>query len=146
MTFDVAKAADGTAIHEMTGPYDKDDADIVKHFGKGSLAFAFRENDVLIAFGEDSKTALRKALEGSSKPAASGSAGPVAVVVRVASLGEFAEGNQEAYRKAADEVFAGKAVKRDRIVLGLTGEGDGIRLRLSIDLPAVKMAAKMSDK
>ena len=106
VTFDVAKAADGTAIHEMSGPYDKDDADIVKHFGKGSLAFAFRENDVLIAFGEDSKTAAegpRGLVEARGlrfgRTRRRGAGG---------QPGRIRRGNQECFRKAADEVFAGE--------------------------------------
>jgi hypothetical protein len=151
VSFDVMKTADGTAIHQMTGPYDekdKKDADIIKRFGKASLSFAFRNDAVLASFGEDSPTALRQALERLASPLPPGpsSDGPVAGVVRVASLGELAEENQQALRRVTAEVFPGDAVKRDRISLGLKGEGTGIRLRFAIDLPAFKLGVRMGQE
>jgi hypothetical protein len=139
VTFDVARAADGTAIHQITGPADEKDANMVKHFGKPSLCFAFRGDALLVAFGEDSLAPLRRAIEGPQNPAASGSDGPVALVARVAALGEIAGENQEALRQAAAKVFRGEGAKHDRISLGLKGEGDGLRLRLAIDVPALKL-------
>jgi hypothetical protein len=141
--FDVSKAADGTAIHEMTGPFKDEDADLVKQFGKGSLAFAFRPDAVLFVFGEGSKDALRRALDDSSSTPAAKSDGPAGISVRMATLGAFAEKNQEALRKATAEVFKGEAAKHDRIFIGLTGEGDGIRFRVAMDLLAVKLAVMM---
>jgi hypothetical protein len=143
VTFDVAKAADGTAIHQVTGPFDEKDADLVKHFGKASLSLAFRDDAVLVSFGEDSPAPLRRAIEGFSNPPAAGPEGPVAMVARVARLGDFAEEHQEEFRRAVAEIFPGDAVKRDRISLGLKGEGDAIRLRLAIDVPALKLMAAL---
>jgi hypothetical protein len=143
VTFDVAKAADGTAIHQVTGPFDEKDEDMAKHFGKASLFFALRGDALLVSFGEDSMAPLRRAIEGFSAPGASGSEGPVALVARAAALGDLAGENQEALRRAAAEVFRDEAVKRDRISLGLKGEGDAIRLRLAIDVPALKLMAAL---
>ncbi len=137
--FDVEKAANGTAIHQMTGPFDEKDPDMARNFGKASLYFAFRADAVLVSFGEDGPTALRRALEQPAAPPGSRSIGPVAVVARVATLGELAGENQEALRRAAAEVFKGDGAKRDRISLGIKGEGDGLRLRLAIDVPALKL-------
>jgi hypothetical protein len=146
VTWDVAKAADGTAIHQFTVPVEKDDADVVKHFGKPALFIAFRNDAILASFGQDGLAELRRALEGDSAPARSESDGPVAVVAHVASLGAFAEKNQEAFRKANAEVFRGDGPKRDRVYLGLKGEGDGVRLRLSFDVPALKLMAILGNE
>jgi hypothetical protein len=57
----------------------------------------------------------------------------------MATLGEFAEKDQEALRRVTAEVFKGDTAKHDRIFLGLTGEGDGLRLRAAVDLLALKL-------
>ncbi len=141
VTFDVAKAADGTAIHQMSGPFDEKDADLTKHFGKASLLFAFREDAILFSFGEDGLPPLRKAMAALSNPAASELDEPVAILMHVANAGAFAETNQETFRRAAAEVLQGANAKRDRIHFGLKGEGDTIRLRLAVDVPALKLLA-----
>jgi hypothetical protein len=140
VTFDVAKAKDGTAIHEVTGPFKNEDAEFVRQFGKSSLALAFRADEVLIAFGEESTNALRRTLDEPSTPPASSSGGPVGLAVRTATLGQFIGKNSDASRRATADVFHGDAVKHDRIILGLTGHGDGIRLRVAADLLALKLA------
>ena len=141
VTFDVAKAADGTAIHQMTSPIDEKDANVVKQFGKPSLYFAFRADAMLAAFGEDGRMSLQRALEEPAAPPRSPSVGPVALVARVSGLGDFADEKQEEFRKAAAQVFRGEDAKHDRISLSLKGEGEGIRLRLAIDVPALKLLA-----
>jgi DnaJ-domain-containing protein 1 len=143
LSFDVARAADGTAIHQMTGPVDQKNPEMAKHFGKASLFFAFRDDAVLATFGESGLASLQRAIEEFSKAPASGSDGPVAATVRVAVLGEFAEKDQEALRRASTEAFKGQAQPRDRVSLGLKGEGDEIRLRLAIDLPAIQFLSKL---
>ena len=60
-------------------------------------------------------------------------------MARVSGLGDFADENQEEFRKAAAQVFQGEDARRDRVSLSLKGEGDGIRLRLAIDVPALKL-------
>ena len=141
VTFDVAKAADGTAIHQLTGPMKDQDAKLVKLFGKPSLYFAFREDAMLAGFGEDGLASLQRALDGPAAPAGAASVGPVALVARVSGLGDLADEKQEEFRKAAAQVFHGEDAKHDRISLSLKGEGDGIRLRLAIDVPALKLLA-----
>ncbi len=136
IAFDVAKAADGTAIHQMSGPADDKDSPVAKHFGKASLFFAFRGDAVLASFGEAGLASLRQALEGFSDAPASGVTEPVAAVLRVSRLGAFAEQNQEGFGKAVAEVFPGDAPKHDRVYLALKGEGDEVRLRLAVDVPA----------
>jgi hypothetical protein len=148
VAFDVAKAADGTAIHELTGPYkgeDKTEVEIVKRFGKGSLSFAFRKDAVLLAFGEESQAALRRAIEGltTAPRRESRPAGPVELVVHAANLGKLAGDGQEVLRRVSDNVFRGDAAGHDRISFELKGDGNGLRLRLAIDLPVLKFAAMM---
>jgi hypothetical protein len=149
ITFDAAKAADGTAIHEMSGPYDEKDkkeAELLRIFGKASLSFAFRKDALLLSFGEGSQAALRRAIDGlatMARPNDPKCNGPLGIVVRVASLGEMASENQEVVRRVSTEVFHGAAAKRDRLSFDLTGGGNGIRLRLAIDLPAFKFAVMM---
>lgn len=100
---------------------------------------AFRQDAIVASFGEDGLDSLLKALEKSSDAPATASDGPIAMVIRVASLGEFADKDREAFRKAAADAFPGEGPKRDRVALDLKGEGDGIRLRLAIDVPALKL-------
>jgi hypothetical protein len=144
--WDVARAGDGTAVHQFTAPVDKDDADVVKHFGKPDLFFAFRNDAILASFGEGGLAPLRRILEGASAPARSESDGPVAIVAHMATLGVLAEKNPEAFRKATAEVFRGDAPKKDRLYFGLKGEGDGLRLRLVLDVPALKLLAILGDQ
>ncbi len=141
ITFDVAKAADGTAIHQLSGPFDEKHADLAKHFGKASLCFAFREDAILFSFGENGLAPLQKTLEGFSSPPAPELDEPIAILLRVENVGAFADKNQEEFRRAAAEVFQGANAHRDRVHLGLKGEGDEIRMRLAIDVPALKLMA-----
>ena len=140
VTFDVAKAADGTAIHQITGPFDEKDARPGQAFRQG-LA-------ILRLPGRCRPDRVRRGQPGAAPAGPRGTprprlpparSGRSPLVARVAALGEFAEENQEALRRAAAEVFQGEGVKRDRISLGIKGEGDGIRLRLAIDVPALKL-------
>ena len=98
LSFDVAKAGDGTPIHRMTGPFDEKNAKVARQFGKPSISCAFRGDVFYYAFGEDSTDALRRHLDAASTPTASRSEGPVAVDARVAALAEFGDKNQEAIR------------------------------------------------
>ena len=148
LTLDVAKAADGSPIHQMTKPYDKDDkndANVSRLFGEASLSFAFREDAILFAFGEDGVKSLRTVIEGLSSPAPAGHGPvePVAVMARVSGLGDLGENGDERkkFKEAATQVFQGEDAKRDRASLVLGGEGDGIRLRLAVDVPALKFLA-----
>ncbi len=139
---DVAKAADGTAIHQITGPFDEKDARIAKQFGKASLSVSFRADTVLIAFGQDGTDVLRK-LDASATAPAARSDGLAALSLRMAALGMLPDKDQEKLRRAVDEVFKGQTVKHDRIFLAVTGEGEGLHLRVAVDLLAFKVAAIM---
>jgi hypothetical protein len=145
VTLDAAKAADGTAIHRLTGPFDKNDPKVTRILGKPTLAFAFRDDAIVGAFGEDSTAAVRKVVEGLSTPPASGpgSAGPIALIARLAGLDAFGESDEqrEAFRRASAETFRGEAAKKDRFSITLKGEGAAIRLRLAVDVPALKFFA-----
>jgi hypothetical protein len=144
VNFDVAKAADGTAIHQITGPSDpKKDADVAKRFGKASLYLAFREDAILFSFGEDALAPLQKTLEGFLRPVAPELDEPVAVLMHFANVGVLADKDPEKIRRAAAEVFKGANAGRDRIHLGLKGEGDEVRIRLAIDVPVLKMGTLM---
>ena len=139
ITFDTAKAADGTAIHQLSGPFDEKDADLVKRFGKASLFFAFRDDAILFCFGENGLAPLQKNLEGFSNPPAPELDESATILMHVANAGGFADKNQEAFRRAVADVFQGANAKRDRLHLGLKSEGDELRIRLAIDVPAIKL-------
>jgi hypothetical protein len=146
LTFDVTKAADGTPIHQVSGPVDDKNAEMAKRFGKASLFFAFRQDAILASFGENGLEPLRRAIERSSDAPAAGSTEPISMVIHLASLGAFAEKNEEEFRRAISDVFRGDGAKRDRVYLGLKGEDDGIRLRLAIDVPALKMMTMIGNR
>ncbi len=149
--FDVAKTADGTAVHRMTVPYDekdKEDEYLLKTFGKASLYFAFPKGALVAAFGEDAEGPLRRLVADVLAPASSGGIdGPAAATVRLAGLADMADTDKEReeFRKAAAEVFKGKDAKRDRAALLIKGAGDGIRIRLALDGPALRMLAELGD-
>lgn len=149
--FDVAKTDDGTAIHRMTVPYDekdKEDEYLLKTFGKASLYFAFPKGALVAAFGEDAQEPLRRLVADVSPPAPTGGLdGPGAATIRLAGLADMAETDKERdeFRKAAENTFKGKDAKRDRAALVIKGAGDGIRLRLAVDVPALRMLAELGD-
>ncbi len=149
--FDVARAADGTAIHQLTVPYDdkdEEDAYLLKTFGKGSLYFAFPRGSVVASFGQDTLESLRTAIADSSAPRpGKTSEGPVAATIRLGGLADMMDTDKEReeFRKAAAEVFRGDDAKRDRMTLGIKPDGDGIRVRLSMDIPALRMLAEIGD-
>ena len=144
--FDVARAGDGTAIHQMSGLFEVKDPDLIKSFGKPSVFVAFREDALLVSFGENGLTPLRRALDGFSSPPASGGDEPVSTMIRVARLGDFADKDQEKFLRAAAQVFRGEHAQHDRIHLDLKGDGDGIRLRLAIDAPVLKLLALLGNQ
>ncbi len=107
ITFDVAKAADGTAIHQMSGPFDEKDGDLAKHFGKPSLFFTFREDAILFSFGETGFAPLQRALDGFSAPPPAELAVPIAGLIRMSRVKEFAQLDQDRFRGPVAEVFKG---------------------------------------
>jgi hypothetical protein len=144
--FDVAKAADGTAIHQISGHFEVTDTDLVKSFGKPTGFFAFREDALLVSFGENGLTPLRRALDGLSSSPAPGGDESVSTIMHMARLGDFADKDQEKFRRAAAQVFRGDHAQHDRIHLGLRGDGDGMRLRLAIDAPVLKLLVLLGDQ
>jgi hypothetical protein len=149
VAFDVAKSADGTAIHQTTRLSVDSDPDLVKRFGNASLLFAFREDTIMASLGGDSLPSLRRCIDGLSTPPAStpGSEAPVAATANVAGLGDLLEKEEDrkAFQRAAADVLKGEAANRDRISLRLTGDGAGIRLHLAIDLSALTLLNKLYD-
>lgn len=149
INFDVTKAADGTAIHRMTVPFDdkdKQDEYILKTFGKASLNFAFPKGALVAAFGENAQDPLRRLIADLSAPRPAGVPdGPAVATIRLARLADLAETDKERdeLRNAAANVFKGKDAKRDRAALAVKGDGDGIRLRLEVDLTALRMLAEL---
>ena len=107
MTFDVAKAPDGTAIHQANAPFGKDDAELAKRFGKATFFFAFRDDAVLASFGESGLAPLQRVIERFSSPRAAGWDEPVSVVIHAASLGRFAAKDEDEFRRATADVFRG---------------------------------------
>ncbi len=141
INFDVAKAADGTAIHRIERLDWRGGAEVAKRFGKTSLFFAFRDDAVLASFGESGLAPLQRSIEKFSGPHAAGSDEPVSAVIHAAGFGGFAAKNEDEVRRATADAFRGEDAKRDRVHLGLTENGGGIRLRLAIDLAALKFLA-----
>ncbi len=96
---------------------------------------------MLASFGEGGIAPLQRSIERFSGPHAAGSDEPVSAVIHAASLGGFAAKNADEVRRATADAFRGEDAKRDRVHLGLTENGGGIRLRLAIDVPALKFFA-----
>ena len=109
------------------GPFGKDDANVVRIFGKAKLAVAFRGDAIVGAFGEHAVGSVRKAVEGLSPPAApeSGAVGPVALVARLSGFDAFPDNEKEARRTARRRPrrSAGEDAKKDRFSMSLKGEG-----------------------
>ena len=142
VTFDVAKAANGIAIHQFSAPFGKDDAELARLFGKGTLYFAFRQDAILTSFGESGLAPLKRTLDGfSADHAPQGGDKPVSAVIHVASLGSVDKNAGGELRRAIAETFRGDNAKHDHLGLSLSGDGHAMRLRLAVDEPALKVMA-----
>jgi hypothetical protein len=141
INFDVAKAADGTAIHRLSASNGEEGAEVAKRFGKTSLFFAIRDAAVLASFGESGLAPLQRSIERFSGPHVAGSDEPVSAVIHAADFAGFAAKNEDEVRRASADVFRGEDAKRDRVHLGLTEANGGIRIRLAVDVPALKLFA-----
>jgi hypothetical protein len=140
LIFDAAKAGDGTSIHQLTVRDASHDPKLGKHFGNASLFFAFPGNSMILAFGEEGLKSIQRAMASLAQPAA-GAAEPAEIEIHLSSLGQLAEGNQEAIRRAAEETFQGASAGRDRLALRVRSEGQSLRLQLAFDIPALKFLA-----
>jgi hypothetical protein len=141
VTFDVAKAANGIAIHQFSAPFGKDDAELARLFGKGTLYFAFREDAALASFGEGGLAPLQRTIEGFSADQGPKGGDPVSAVIHVARLGSFDRIADGELRRAIADAFRGDNAKHDHLRLSLTGDGHAMRLRLAVDEPALKVMA-----
>jgi hypothetical protein len=138
---DFAKAADGTAIHRMSGPLDDQARRI---FGVDAAAYAAIQPDRLVAvFGSHGQETLEKAL---AAPAAGpGTSAPIQMVAHIAKLAALAEEDREAATEAATKAFGDAKPARDRVALSLGAKGNHLELRLAIDVPALRFFALMDE-
>ncbi len=140
---DAAKAADGTPIHRITGK-EKADEKMVKAFGETVVYFAVNNDTAIAAFGASGLDAVQKALVSTAKPLNTvAGADQVAVVARASKLADLDEEHPEASKAAAAEAFAAGASAKDGVRLTLHGEGAAVRLKLGLDVPALKFFVLM---
>jgi hypothetical protein len=138
---DYAKAADGTAIHRMSGPLDEEARRV---FGVDAAAYAAFQPDRLVAvFGSHGQQTLEKALAG--PVAGPGSNAPIQMVAHVAKLANLAEEDRDAAEKAATKAFGDDKSPRDRVAMSLGARGNHLELRLAIDVPAIRFFALMDE-
>jgi hypothetical protein len=137
LTYDVAKGADGTSIHQISGSFDENDAELVKRFGKASLFLSARADAILLSFGEDGLPALQGVLAKMSEPPGEASVAPIAAVARLGGTAVLVDPQRAEVRRIISQVYPDQAEKRDRITLDLKGQGDANVLHLAIDLQAL---------
>ncbi len=141
-TLDFAKAADGTPIHRLTGPINKDDN--LEAFGaKPAAFFALRDDVALVTFGENGQNVLETSLA-SVGQASRPTDPPVAAMIQASRLPDLPNTNPDAAKAAVDaaaKVFAGPDAKHDRFRLSLRGDGNALRLRMSMDVPVLRFLA-----
>lgn len=147
-TLDIDRMGDGTPIHQLSGPFKEKDRDVVRMLGKkATLRFAFRKDALVAAFGEDSASAIREALDRVPAAArdAKAASPPVGMIVRMSQFDVFPsdERDRQAHRRAADHVFRGEAAKKDRAELTVSSHGDEIRVHLGVDVPALRYLAEI---
>lgn len=145
LKLDAAKARDGTPIHQFVTPESTLDPKLVKQFGATGFFLAFPGDTALLTFGDEGEKAIRQAIDNLAKPAV-GRGDPASFQTHVSSLGQLADQDPEAVRQAAAEIFQGARASRDRITLSLKGEGPRLRLKLTVDVPALKFAVKIGRK
>ena len=132
MKLDVAKAG-GVSIHSAV-PDDKGDANTVKTLGEDSTVyFAFRDDAVLIARGEEALDALKEAL--TAKPKAGATVGLEASMSRLAT---GANNQMPGAADAAKQAF--KDGKKDKVRISLEG-GKALTIKLSMDAPVITFSA-----
>lgn len=142
ITLDFAKTADGTAVHKVKGKLDDDGA---RSFGAdAALYVAFKNDGIYVVFGEEGPQTLSKVIA-AAKPATGGTPVPMELVARVAKLGSMApDADQRATaEKAAAEIFKGGNAGKDQVRMLMRGEGDSLRLRLGIDVPALSFFSRV---
>ncbi len=136
ITLDAGKTADGASIHKIQGKVDDDAA---RSFGKdAALYVAFKADGVYVAFGEGGDKALSQTIA-AAKPATGGTPVPMELVARVAKLAAMAPDADQrvATEKAAAEVFKGANAGKDQVRMLLRGDGDVLRFRFGVDVPAL---------
>jgi hypothetical protein len=143
---DVGKGQDGTAIHQMTADAASLDPNLVKHCGDAGFFLAFPENAVLISFGEVGLKSIQHAIETLAARKRGGEE-PVALQTHLSTLVELStDQDREAAHRAASEAFKGAQAGKDRVALTMNGDGRSLRLRLGLDVPALKFAVRMGPR
>jgi hypothetical protein len=142
---DAAKSRDGTPIHQLSVPVASLDPNLVKHCGDTGFFLAFPRNTVLISFGDEGLKSIQQAAESLSDPKLAGGE-PLTIQTHLSTLGELSDQDPEAVRRAAAETFQGARAGRDRIALSLNGEAHALRVRLTLDVPAIKFAVQMGQR
>lgn len=142
ITFDFAKAKDGTSIHKIDIDSKEPKDPNAEIFGDPTLFVAFPEGAVLATFGEDGLDYLKDALDDLKDPVKPGP--QVALEIAANSAIELnQDDDQPAVRAAAEEVFQGKDEENDKLSLSLTGGKSGVRLRLDADLPVLRFLSRV---
>ncbi len=132
-TFDAEKAG-STSIHRVD--IGDIDANAKKMLGSGPAYFAFRDDALLIAAGDNALAAIKKAI--TAQPQAGK---PLQVVVSIARLAPLmAKDNPEA-PKIAEKVFAGKK-DADKITFTIEG-GESLSVHFTLKKALVQFFAEM---
>jgi hypothetical protein len=134
VAFDVGKAADGTKIHKVSGA----GAAGSSPFGAPVGFVAMRDDAILFSIGENSLAPLQRAIDELSTPTKTDRSEPLAAALRVAKLRPLLEIDPTRFRQPVAELLRGADKERDRVDLGLKGDGPGMRMRLVVDVPALK--------
>jgi hypothetical protein len=134
---DLEKTGDGTTIHRILGPVDENTR---KRFGTPYVHFAFRDDLLIFALGEQGLKALKDGLE--STKGRRGGSPQVELALAVSKLAAIASAVDAASAaEAARKAFKGPDAAKDSLRLSLQGEGEAVKLRLSMDVPAMKFFA-----
>lgn len=144
LTFDVSKGPRGEPIHQLSGKFQDNDADLVKRFGNASLYMTARDDAILLSFGESGLQVLQDALAKLSAPSAPASAAPMTAIAHLADLAVVADGQNDAVKRIISQVYPGQSAKRDRIAIDVKGDGEATVLHIAVDLPAIGFARQIA--
>ena len=139
-----AKADDDDDDDEKDDAKAKRAADLqARRFGEPFVYFAFRENQVIAAVGENGLTVVKEILD-SATPPTTGPSSPLEITVSMSKLAALTDdANKTLARDAAAEVFQGPTDGKDRVRASLRGTDDALRIHSTLDLPVLRFLAQI---
>ena len=131
--FDVAKHA-GARIHSVKHDLEEEGKSL---FGDELVHFAFRKDSLWFSIGDDNLTALKLALDQTSKTGNSASQPPISIRMKPAALAILLDKNDAAFVARAKELTGQPG---DTLNLDVVPVAGGVKLRFEFGVDLLKLA------